>query len=429
MLRPHLRICLAAFVLDFAVMIGITAVPFFVMQHLGGSAPMLGLFAGIQAAVYAFTCLASSTFVARTRNGLRYAIFGVALYMFAMTTVPFLKNPYLCCAAAALSHLALAFVWPALHSWVGAEPDDQLRAKRMATFNVSWSFGFAISPLVGGPLYDADYRLPFAALFLLCIYALYLITTLPHEKAHYAKAIEQKAASGEPPDDRAEAFLLAAWCATGVANVLANVTRSVFTERVAQLVEKGQLRLLFESNPAAFLQHSAATKYSWMAFALAAATAATFLILGHFSRWKYRMGWIFLMQAAAGGAFWLLGNTNSLMVMLAAFAVVGINLGGSFFASTYYSLANPLHKHRRAAINEGAVGIGGILTAGFGFVVAAFGFQTAFRAIPAALLVAIVCEMLLVSWGKRRAQKNALKPSSPDKNSSFSAATVPVSPE
>ena len=49
MLRPHYKMCLAAFVLDFAVMIGMTAIPFFVMQQLGGSAAMLGLFGGLQA--------------------------------------------------------------------------------------------------------------------------------------------------------------------------------------------------------------------------------------------------------------------------------------------------------------------------------------------------------------------------------------------
>lgn len=407
MLRPHYKMCLAAFVLDFAVMIGMTAIPFFIMQQLGGSAAMLGLFGGLQAVAYAFTCLLSSGFVARAKNGLLWALFGVFAYTVCVGVIPFSRNPWIFYSAAVLAHMSLAFVWPALHSWIGAEPDLLLRAKRIALFNVSWSVGFTVSPLFGGPLFDADYRLPFIVLSILCGAVLYIIWSLPHEKAYFGSVTQEMLAARGEHDRASEIYLYAAWCATAVANVLAGVTRSVYTERVALLVASKQLRFLFETEPPAILQYGAATKYSWMAAILAGATALTFLIMGRTTGWRHRMEWLFAFQAAAGGAFWILGHTTSLVVMMAAFGVVGVNLGVSFFSSTYYSLANPEHKHRRAALNEAAVGMGGIVTVSFGLFVAKFGFGPPFHYLPLALGGVILLELALVRWGRTRVDRAA----------------------
>ena len=273
MFRAHQRICLTAFLVDFSVMAGLVATPFFVVNQLGGGPGMAGLFGTAQAAAYAAACLVSSRFVSRVKNGLNCATIGLVSFTLLYTAMPWFRTPWICCLVSATGIGSLALVWPALHSWIGAEPDPVQRARHMGWFNISWSFGFAISPLLAGPLYDVDYRLPFVMLFGLCMVILALVRSLPHETEYFGAASAEFLAERDEHDRASEACLYAAWGATLAANLLAGVSRSVFPTRVQELVESGRLRLLFEAEPAAFLSGVPATTYSWLAFGMAFATA------------------------------------------------------------------------------------------------------------------------------------------------------------
>lgn len=407
MLRGRYRMFLAGFVLDFAVMAGLTATPFYVIDKLHGSAGMLGAFGGAQAAAYALVCLVSSGFVHRAKNGLLWAVFGVSLFTLVYAPIPLLRNPVLCCVAATAGSGALGFVWPALHSWVGAEPQPELRARHMGWFNLSWSSGFAVSPLFAGPLYDTSFFLPYVLLFGLGLGVAALVWSLPHEKEYFGTATAEMLEARQDHDRSSEAYLYCGWSATLLANALVAVLRSIYPERVARLVQAGELRLFFESAPARFLTSAPATKFSWLAFALAGSTALAFLIMGRTSRWHHRFSLLFWLQMGAGGAFWLLGHTRSLVVMALCFAMVGSNLGVAFFSSVYYCMANPEHKHRRAAINEASVGVGGLAgSIVFGYLIHRWGLALPFHLTPLFVAVAITMQVALVRLGTRMSIRN-----------------------
>ncbi len=403
MFRPYVRICLAAFVTDFAVMVGMTATPFFVYNQLGGGATMSGVIGALQAIAYALTCLVSAGFVSRAKNGLSWALGGLALYTVLYCLMPFFRSPIVCGAVAMLACTALAMVWPALHSWVGAEPDTEVRSRNMGWFNISWSFGFAVGPLIAGPFYDLDYRLPFVLLFIMGCVAFALVRSMPHERTHFADATEEMLLARADHDRLSEVYLLCGWCAVLVANALAGVTRSIYPKRVDDLVASGELRLLFESVPAEFLAGAPATKYSWLAFMLALATAVTFLVMGRTTGWRHRFQILLWIQVASAGAFWVLARTQSLIVMMGCFAVVGIYLGVAFFSSVYYSLGNPRLKHRRAAINEAAVGTGGFSGSLIvGYLAGQYGLAIPFAYTPVFVGMAIVLQIVLIHYGKQR---------------------------
>ncbi|MCP4645264.1 MAG: MFS transporter, partial [bacterium] len=142
-----LKICLVAFLVDFAVMAGITALPFYAMNEMGGSVRLAGGLMGIHAAAYAAACLISSRYVHHAKNGLSLATWGIAVFAVSFGAVPYLKNAYVCGASLVVASVALALIWPALHSWAGADPDPKKRSRNMGWFNISWSSGFALSPI------------------------------------------------------------------------------------------------------------------------------------------------------------------------------------------------------------------------------------------------------------------------------------------
>lgn len=397
------RICSAAFLLDLAVMMAIVATPFFVLKQIQGGPGMMGVFGALQAVAYALTCLVSAPYVSRARNGMTWAMSGVLAFSVMNLALPYFRNPYLCGALSTLSHASLGLVWPALHSWVGGDPDPKTRSRRMAWFNIAWSFGFAVSPLFAGPLYDVDYRLPFAALFGIGLVTVALIRSLPGETDFFGAATEEMLLAREEHDRASEAFLYTGWCACGTAMILAGVTRNVYPKRVDDLVLSGGLRLLFEETPAAFLTHHSATKFSWLGAGLAFTTAVFFLVLGHTHFWRHSFRVLVGMQALAGAAFWVLGSTTSLLVMMACFVVVGANLGLGFFSGVYYSLGNPRHKHRRASVNEAVVGAGSF--AGcivYGPLAERFGVGLPFFYTPALIAAAIAAQAALLRYGRRR---------------------------
>lgn len=402
MFPPHARMCLAAFLLDFAIMAALTVTPFYVFNQLGGGVAMSGAFGAAQSLGYAGICLASMRYLSRTQNGLKWALWGIALFVVFYGLVPLTRSVPFCMFAATVGNGVLALVWPALHSWVGAEHDPARRARNMGWFNISWSFGFALSPLVAGPLYVMNYHLPFALLAVLGIVSLGLVRSLPHEAEHFGALSDELREARSDHDRMSEAFLYCAWAATLTANLLTGALRSVYPRRVKDLVDAEQLRFFFEAEPSAMLSTAAATKFSWLAFGLSLATAVAFLWLGRSYAWRYRFSVLAGFQGAAGAACWVLADTRSLVVMFVCCAVVGANLGLCFFSAIYYSVANPDHKHRRAAINEVAVGIGSLVgSMGYGLAADRYGLPFSFRWTPLLVLMAIAAQYALLHHGLR----------------------------
>jgi MFS family permease len=366
---------------------------------------MSGVIGATQAICYAAVCLLSAGFVARAKNGLNFAVLGLFLFITFFCLVPFSRNAIVCGALATVAVGSLALVWPAVHAWIGAEPDLALRARHMARLNVSWSTGFAISPLFTGPLYDYDYRLPFIMIFAVAFGAMLILRFLPHESEHFGVASQEMLDARADHDRSSEMYLYSAWFATAVGNFLSGITRTVYPKRIDELVEAGQLRLLFEDTPPAFLNANAATKYSWLAFALAAIIALTFMWMGRSRWWHHKFQFLFALQIGAAIAFYVLGETHSLVIMAACFMAVGINGGVAFFAGVYYSMADPAQKHRRAAINEGAVGIGGFLgSISFGYMAGRYGIAFPCHLTPIFIAAGLAAQLFLLRYGRHRLQ-------------------------
>lgn len=331
---------LIGFLIDFAIMSYIIAMPFFVFRQLGGGAGMSGAFGAAQGAAYAFVCLGSSRYVLRAKNGLNWAITGLILNVLFIGMVPFFRNPLICGVFGTAGIASLALVWPALHSYVGGEPDRNLRSRHMSRFNLSWSMGFALSPLFAGWLFEIDFRLPFVVNCAVNLAVVLILRTMPHEKHHHGRETADSLDFHAASDATSERFLYSAWIATMMGNFLAQVARTVFPRRMEDLVAAGELRFLFESSPAPVLLEKAVGMFSVLAFLLSLVSSLMFLLMGYARGWRHRADLLFGLQACAAVAFFVLAGTNSLLVMGFCFVIVGANAGFSFFSSVYYSVSS-----------------------------------------------------------------------------------------
>jgi MFS family permease len=397
-LPAHRRMYLVAFLLDFSVAIGLTAMPFVVFQRLQGGPGMSGALGATQMALYAVGCLASARFITQGSNSLRHTLAGLALFALPFALVPFITDPLLCGLVASVPFIGLALTWPALQAWLGTEPDLKKRARMLTGFNAATAFGFTLSPLLAGPMFDLDYRLPFLLLLLVCLVVAALIKSLPPEcgKAQ-ADASGGGAPDAEPALATTPGLLYASWGATFTASGLFACVRSVYPSRVDSLVGEGALSAVGAWQPAWLGAMGPATVFSWLAFILSLTTVACYAILGGRNDWQGRFHFIVAGQVIAAAAFVVLGATGSLAGMLGCFVLVGANFGLCFFASMFYSLAEPREKHRRAAINEGVLGAGGFVGGiGAGYAAERIGLTETLFWIPVFVLLGIVVQLWLI---------------------------------
>jgi len=384
-------------------MAGITVTPFFVLKQLGGTEQTSGVFGAVQAAAYASLALLSAGFVSRAKNGLTIAAGGILFYALFYASMPLFRDWRVILAVSTVAYAALALVWPALHSWVGAEPDPQQRARTMSWFNIAWSFGFSLSPLLAGPLYDLNFHYPFIALAVIAGIAFALVRSLPHESAHFTEPTEELLMARAEHDKASESFLWAGWCATFIANLLAGGIRFIYPKRIDDLIQSGELRIVGDIAPAEYLISAPATNYSFLAFSFSISTALMFLMLGRTTWWQHRFSFLVGMQAASAVAIYILGRTHSLVIMGACSSVIGAFLGLAFFSATYYSLSNPARKHGRAAINEAAVGFGGFFgSLACGYVAQHYGIVTPYLYAPMLIAIAIALQIVLLRLASRR---------------------------
>jgi MFS family permease len=403
-LSPHLRHCLAAFCLDFALATGFMATPFFIYHELGGTAETSGTIGAFQSLFYGATCLLASRLLANAKNGLRWASLGAIGLAVFFGVAPMTHNTYIFATLTFVGVASMGFFWPAMQAWLGGERDPKLRGRRVLAFNLSWSAGLALAPLVAGPLYDRlFYGAPYVLLIVVGIAAAFLVRTLPREAPSSGVTAGDVEDLHPRYDERNDIHLYCGWIANMVGWAMMGITRSVFPRRVDELVEAGQLTLFPD---ATVLDLGAATQFSWLIATVSVARAFMFIPLGFSTRWQHRFWVLLLSQTAAALAFWVIGMTHSLVIMALCLIVVGANGGIAFFASLSYSIAHYQHRQRRAAIHESMVGLGSFIGAmSFGWLADRYGTPWPFLHAPWFMAVAISAQALMLAYGVRRARR------------------------
>lgn len=395
-------LCQVGFWVDFAIMAGIVALPFLILEHVpDGNTALSGKVFAVQMTTYTITCLLMSKIVGKSRNILSWARWGVIIFSFSYPLYPFFPNRNALYLFSSLAFIGMAMTWPAFYAWVGTETNEVKRQRNLALFNIAWSLGFTISPLVAGPLYDIDFRFPYILIFGVSILSFIFLLFIQNENNLYIQDgnLSETSKNNYVEEETNNKYLYPFWIGVFLANLMIVIPRSTYAEHLKTLIINKELRFLFEDTINPILTGDPATKFSWPSAMMAFATAGVFLLFAWTYFWKHRISLLIISQGVCAITFFLLSETKSIFLICLSFAVIGANHGLTFFASTYYSVNNPVLRHGRASINEGLVGLGGVVgSLAFGFLVDRYGVSISYKYVTFLVVLVILAELLIYNY-------------------------------
>lgn len=411
-IKPEYQHYLGSFVLQASVVAGVTLVPFFTFQHLGGRERATALAYGVISLSLGGACILSAPFVSALRNGLTYCLIGSVGFGVFFAAAMFAKTINLFSILTGISMIFFALAWPAMQSWLGAQRDEKLRVKSFSRYNVAIGLGLTVGPFIAGVLYEVDYRLAFLGVFLSGVLAALLLFTLPREKGYFASP-DHAGGQNLPDsgigqkDEASEIYLYCGWLTNMLGWGLTGAVRTVYAGQVDRLVQGGKLFLLSKSLPLhVFTAHTAptaATLYSWMQTILSLGYFIAVLAMGRTVRWQHSFAVLVVSQAMLGAAIWTLAGSNSLVVVLICHALMGAFTGFGYMGSQCYSSANPRFKHRRIALNEGFSHTTGFaLPLVFAQLSAWYGITWPFKFAPVLIAAFIALQSLSLKYSKWR---------------------------
>lgn len=412
LIKPEYQHYLGSFLLQVSVVVGVTLIPFFTFQHLGGRERGAALAYGVVSLSLGGACILSAPFVSALRNGLVYCLVGSIGFGIFYAAAMFAKNITVFCLLTGISMGFFALAWPAMQSWLGAQRNEVLRTKSFSGYNVAIGLGLTVGPFIAGVTYEMDYRLAFSVVLLLSVVAACLLFTLPHEKYYFdiPAAVDAANAGGstcERKDNRNEVYLYCGWLTNMLGWGLTGAVRTVYAGQVDRMVHNGKLVLLSQALPLhVFTTQSdptAAKLYSWMQTVLSLGYFLAILAMSRTVRWQHRFGVVVACQALLGAGIWVLSGSESLFVILICHVLMGAFTGFGYLGSQCYSSSTPQLKHRRIALNEGlSHSTGFALPLVFAQLGTWYGMTWAFRYTPLFLAAFVVLQFLSLKYAKRK---------------------------
>jgi len=325
---------LAAFLGDFSMGAGQFGAPLLAIA-LGASQLQLGLL-GLSWVIYLLGCVAMGTLSdrwGRKQLPLLACLLLAITYPLLGVMPSFWSLLLLYCFAGA----AMSLFWPPLMTWLTEQPENRSLLGSVGTYNVSWSIGLGLAPLVGGLLAKRSLLLP-PALPLLAMPIVAGMLLLAGSGRHKTKQPE----GWHTPRPLAPTFLFIGWIAN-FSLFFCVVLSGVFLPKVT--TEMGISTVVLGAVLAS----------------LGIARTLMFVFAGLVPGWQYRL-WpivIALCGATAGmlAVFW----SASPAIWVAGFVLLGLAVGLIYTSSLLYTL--DLSSSRlglRTGIHESLIGAGGV---------------------------------------------------------------------
>ena len=337
---PAKRLMLVALLVDLGVACtGLCAQ--FLGIKLNAPPLLLGLYGTSMFAVYAVVAVFSGTIADRIGRK-RQTVFACALATVAWAAMPFAQNPYHLLILMPFSGIAMALFWPATQAWLAdLSGDCRIRLNRnVGLFNVAWTIGIMLGPLVGGLLW-AHWG-TYAGFFIsagLLIISIVFVSFTPTDTR---EAPAPTTTPSEPPRpvELVRIFLYMAW--------LANFASFFSRGTVGTMFPKLGDDLGFSEPLVGFLL-----------FIMSFSMLVAFFIARLSDRWQYSfpalsgacvLGILGMLLAVYTTDAWIIG---------AGFFITGLASGGTYVASLTYALHGAVHNRaQRTGFHEAVLGSG-----------------------------------------------------------------------
>ena len=379
--QPAKRLILISFVVDIGAACTLLAVQFNGIK-LGASPATLGTLFAANFLIYMVVCVISGHL--SDRVGRRFmTVVAAAVCMIAWYGMGLVQSVTGLLLLAVLSGAGLALIWPPIEAWLADLSGNSARLlnRNIGLFNIAWTGGLMVGPLLAGQLWDSYGEGVFVvagSTALFCLLVAIFTPTAPPADAHVA-----------PPahvDTRlVTRFLYMAWLA---------LVGCAFTRGMVG----GCFPNLGES------LHYSKALVGKLQFMMAAGQFVAFIVTRMTQAWQYRLPplWVSILVSVATMLAALI--TNNALVFGIAFALIGAALGVTYMAGITYALSSsPEGRGKRVGFHEGIMGIGLVSGSFFGGLAAEqFSLHSPFGL--AALVLALGGLGQIVLWRMRKAQ-------------------------
>ncbi|MFP4248208.1 MAG: MFS transporter [Armatimonadota bacterium] len=398
-LPPVYRIFAAALVMDLAIAVIGLGVQL-LGNDLGATPSMLGWLGTIGALVYAAGCIFTGKLSDRFGRRLLVTI-SCSLCGLAWLTMTQAGSPLQLLAILPFSGAGISMFWPPVQAWmseitVGGR--DRLN-RNIGGFNISWTIGLMLGPVVAGFAWDIDRYLPgladaaqgagithdlgryapFVIAALCAASVLILVQTIPREVPGGGEPAPEDRDFVRPDSSVAARFLHIAWIAN-FASWFGRALNIVVFTKIATVM--GLSGTTIGMTVAMFL----------------AGQLLMFLYLRNRSGWQYRLWPLLAALGVAAGAWLLAWFARSPWVFGLAFTIAGMGAGVTYVSSLYYSLeGQAVSRGARAGIHEAVLGSGVFLGPLFGgFVAEHFGLRSPY--LLSVLVFIVVGVAVFLAW-------------------------------
>jgi len=283
--------------------------------------------------------------------------------------------------------IAGAMFWPSLEAWTAEREDNEPLTKKVSLFSVSWCTGLTVGLSIGGAIFQLNSHLPFyLASFLFCLSMSFLILNdLLDDKSKNSCVLKETLFKEDlPPDvnppskEMAFSYLYAAWVANFVSCFSVGMIRYLFPKLSTQLnIEPFILGILLASSNLS--------------------EVLVFYILGRVNFWRYRWLPLFFLQLLEIIGLITIFLTNSVIVFLFAFILVGAGTGMGYFSGLFYGLNDHQDRGAKSGVNEALFGGGMVFGPLVGGIFAqVYTLRTPYLVAIFVIAVGIITEFLLI---------------------------------
>lgn len=333
--------------MDMVVGVVVLAAPLLAIKLKVGSLGLGGL-GFIISIFYVLFCLPFGKLSDRWKRE-HLILIGCFLYFLSSLGISFATNFFHLLIFMALTGIAGAMFWPSLEAWIAEKGKGKL-IKKISFFNISWSLGVAIGPLISGVLFELNYHFPFYLAALVSLVIIYLVLKkLPTSCEKKEKigtvnnilTVKDHLPQKDFSRSRNSSYLHAAWVANFTGWFVVGTIRYLFPKLSVEMGIKpsilGILVFLFSVSQAFF-----------------------FYVLSRSPRWHYRLFPLIFFQALGAMGLLLIFFSPSMFTFIFSFIFIGIAGGFTYFSSIFYSLNGTEDKGTKASIHEVFLGTGAL---------------------------------------------------------------------
>ncbi len=331
-LPPHLPLLAAAFLTALATGQYMLGLIFYSQDMFQAGAHQVGIFAGLFSLTYAAACMALQFQMHRippdglviAASLLTAAIFAVTLQARTLAQVYWLM---------ALTGLALSCFWAPLSSWLFQGLESAGLNRRLASFNLAWSLGAIVSPLICGALSERAVWLPLplaAGLMLLSV------GLLAAHRRRERPVVPAPAAPEpvEPAVEHSTPYRFPGWTGLVAVYFCVGVAGYIFPP-----VARNQLRF-----PESLI--------GLLIFFRALFQTGGFFLAGRTRFWHFRgwpmLGGVALSALAMAGL--IFARAPVLIGLL--FAVIGLATASAYAGSVFHGMSGSTRRGARMAVHE-----------------------------------------------------------------------------